>query len=354
MRTATWISFLSIALSLPVSAQSIGADIEERIDRGLDFLCRTQREDGSWEDRIGRKIYYRYVGRVAPHVGVTALAGMSLLASCVPDVARAPEERIRAVRKAAGYIASQTGPDGFITAHGSRMYSHAFATVFLSRLCRADPVWTFSHIRKSLQRAVILIVDTQNAEGGWRYLPGATDSDLLVTAEQLIALAEARLAGMEVPETTLTQATLYLRDSLIEEQGAFRYQVITMPRSGASRMSFTLTASGLAALSIVGHEELSTFRVRCLDYLARHQPDRSTASQGFSYYYAHYGAAQAALYARALGEGLYGAIRKDLLLLQEPDGRWIDSVGSNYATAVATLILQAPRLVRRASEETEE
>ena len=83
-----------------------------------------------------------------------------------------------------------------------------------------------------------------------------------------------------------------------------------------------------------------------LDYLARHRPDRETASKGYSYYYGHYGAARAALHAQDLGSNLYDAIRKDLLVLQEPDGRWTDWVGSNYATAVATLILQAPRLVR--------
>ena len=347
---------LACALSLHdrgLPAQVVLADTQARIDRGLSYLCRTQREDGSWADRVGRKVHYKYVGRVAPHVGVTALAGLSLLASCVPDIERALPSHLRAVRKAAGYVASQTRADGFVSANGSRMYSHAFATIFLSRLCRADPIWTNSRIKKCLQLAVTLIVDTQNAEGGWRYLPGATDSDLSVTACQLIALEEARRAGMEIPETVLTQGTLYVRDCIVKTgsgAGAFRYQ----PNTATSRMSFTLTACGLTVLSAMGHVEDSIVLYQGLEYLARQRPDRKTASQGFSYYYGHYYAAQAALRARDLGRNLYNSIERDIVVLQEQDGRWTDWVGSNYATAVATLILQSPRLAGLASEDARE
>jgi hypothetical protein len=278
---------------------------------------------------------------------------MSLLASCVPDIESAPVPRLRAVRRAAGYIVSRMQPDGFITANGSRMYSHAFATVFLSRLCRADPAWAFAHVRKSLEKAVSLIVDTQNAQGGWRYLPGAMDADLSVTACQLVALEEARHAALDVPETALEQAALYVRDCLVEDEpaaGAFRYQPIRNLAPYPSRMSFALAACGLAALSAAGGEDGSLVRERSLDYLTRHRPTPKSASQSFEYYYGNYEAAQAALHAGELGQQLYEAIQSDIAFLQEPDGRWTDWVGSNYATAVATLILQAPRLARLASE----
>ena len=38
----------------------------------------------------------------------------------------------------------------------------------------------------------------------------------------------------------------------------------------------------------------------------------------------------------------YEAIRQDLLLLQEAGGQWTALVGSNYATAMASIILQYP------------
>jgi squalene cyclase len=54
VNTAASVSLLSIGLSLPVPAQTIDTDTQARVDRGLDYLIRMQREDGSWADRIGR------------------------------------------------------------------------------------------------------------------------------------------------------------------------------------------------------------------------------------------------------------------------------------------------------------
>jgi hypothetical protein len=38
----------------------------------------------------------------------------------------------------------------------------------------------------------------------------------------------------------------------------------------------------------------------------------------------------------------YEATKRDLLALQGRDGSWTDLVGSNYATAMAAIILQLP------------
>ena len=50
------------------------------VERGLEFLKNTQNPDGSWTDKIGRKVHYEYRGRLGKHVGVTALACLSFLA----------------------------------------------------------------------------------------------------------------------------------------------------------------------------------------------------------------------------------------------------------------------------------
>jgi len=38
----------------------------------------------------------------------------------------------------------------------------------------------------------------------------------------------------------------------------------------------------------------------------------------------------------------FEATKRDLLAIQQPDGSWADLVGSNYATAMAAIILQLP------------
>ena len=48
------------------------------------------------------------------------------------------------------------------------MYSHGFGTLFLAE---AYGMTHRPEIREKLQKAVRLIIDTQNIEGGWRYQP---------------------------------------------------------------------------------------------------------------------------------------------------------------------------------------
>ena len=52
------------------------------VEKGLRYLARTQRPDGSWFCKIGYKLNYEYrpTGE-GSHVGVTALAGMAFLAN---------------------------------------------------------------------------------------------------------------------------------------------------------------------------------------------------------------------------------------------------------------------------------
>ena len=67
-----------------------------------------------------------------------------------------------------------------------------------------------------------LIVGSQNKEGGWRYLPKVGDADLSVTVTQLMALAAARDAGVDVPKETIDRAIDYVKKSQ-NGDGGFRY-----------------------------------------------------------------------------------------------------------------------------------
>ena len=72
------------------------------------------------------------------------------------------------------------------------MYSHGFGTLFLAE---AYGMTRRPEIREKLEKAVRLIIDTQNSEGGWRYQPVRRDADLSVTICQINALRAARNAG---------------------------------------------------------------------------------------------------------------------------------------------------------------
>jgi prenyltransferase/squalene oxidase-like repeat protein len=312
------------------------------VDRGLAYLIRTQEASGSWTSVIGRKVHVRYVGHEGSHVGVTALAGMSFLVRIQRGGATA-EHRLMAER-ALRYITERAQADGFITEQGSRMYSHAFATLFLARACRSDLAANRPDVKSKLEKAVALLVGSQNAEGGWRYLPGANDSDLSVAACQLVALRAARDAGVEVPEDTFRRGLTYVKGTYVDVSpgtGAFRYQLSSTP-SPASRHSFALAAAGLAVLAEAGESSSKEARA-ALEYLRSQRPSPQGAELRFDYYYAHQFAMKAFCFENE--EPLvewHRSVAREFLDLQKADGSWIDLVGPTYATAMATLVLQEP------------
>ena len=146
------------------------------------------------------------------------------------------------IDKALNYVMENTAPSGFIAVssaatHGP-MYSHGFGTLFLAE---AYGMTHRPEIREKLQKAVRLIIDTQNNEGGWRYQPVPRDADLSVTICQINALRAARNAGLFVPKETVEACIRYVKHSQ-NPDGGFRY----MLQGGAS--AFPRSAAGLVAL----------------------------------------------------------------------------------------------------------
>ncbi len=324
--------------SEPRSGVPVNRRIERAIKDGLDYLAAHQNPNGSWTDMVGRKVHMMYVGIEADHVGVTALAGMAFLASgSLPDQGPYGRE----IRGALEYVLNQVQENGFITVNGSRMYSHAFATLFLAQ---AYGMTRDERVKEKLKLAVRLIEKAQNQQGGWRYLPSAQDCDMSVTVCQVMALRSARNAGIRVLRSVIDDAIGYVKASFRPEEGAFDYQITKF--SLRSRTSFALTAAGVTTL--YGAGEYDSYEIRKgLEYLWSTRPlDPNIAEYRFDYYYGQYYAVQAMFQAGgSLWSAWYRYISDDrtgLLAIQNSDGSWRDLVGSNYATAMAAIILQIP------------
>ncbi len=312
--------------------------IDRAVARGLRVLARNQEANGSWVAMIGRKVHMTYRGRVGEHVGVTALACMAFMAGgSVPGRGPYGEN----VARGLDYILANTRENGFIYANGTRMYSHGFATLFLAEVYGMTGE---RRVRDKLQEAVNLIVSAQNSQGGWRYLPGVPDSDMCVTVCQVQALRSARNVGIHVPKGTIDNAIAYVKRSWDgHRSGGFQYQ-IPQNISGLSRVSFALTAAGVTALYGAGYYEGPEIRYGLAYMRDKWPPMYWRAEQTFDYYYGHYYGVQAAF--QCGGEywrTWHRDITQELLELQQDDtGAWVDLVGVNYATAMATLILQIP------------
>ncbi|MHC4957063.1 MAG: prenyltransferase/squalene oxidase repeat-containing protein [Planctomycetota bacterium] len=342
-------------------------ETERTVDRALRWLANHQNKDGSWTARVGFKINDGYKLEPdrqpdygMPHLGVTALAGMAFLSGGhLPGQGPYGDVMDKAVR----FIIDNVNDDGFITAHGTRMYSHAFSLLFLAEVygMTQEP-----KLREKLDLAVEFTHRSQNDKGGWRYAPLARDSDMSITVCQVVALREARNIGIKVPKATIEKALRYVMESAVVERGdrgSFLYQHAEVP---FNRNSFALTAAGLTTMYQAGlyrDRDIDAFarkhkirrrpRVRyCLEYLRNHYDQVwHEYHDHYFYYYGNYYAAQA-MYALGgdLWRSWYRMVRNDLLSVAVTrDGKggkeayWRSKyVGDAFPTAVSAIILQVP------------
>jgi hypothetical protein len=304
------------------------------IDRGLAFLATRQASrDGSFGSSASAR----------RRVAITALSGMAFLSSgSTPGRGKYGVT----VQKAVDFLLTRCQPNGFIYDEGNTgghfgpMYDHGFATLFLGEVygMTRNP-----QVRVSLERAVQLIVSSQNKEGGWRYEPDSKDADLSVTVCEIMALRAARNSGIYVPKQTIDRCVEYVRKCQTQE-GGFRYQLTT----GWQAVTFGLTAAGVVTLYSAGVYEGKSIESG-LQYLERYRPSAAVHQPANHYFYSHYYAAQAMWHAGGPRfEQWYSEIRDELVHGPFPfhasGGGWRDpsSYGDDYGTAMALLILQTP------------
>jgi hypothetical protein len=297
-------------------------ETDEAIKNGLIWLAQTQNPDGSFGSST-------YRGNIA----ITSVAGLAFMASG-SSPGRGPYGAH--IDKALVYVMENTSPSGFIavaasSTHGP-MYSHGFGTLFLAE---AYGMTHRPEIREKLQKAVRLIIDSQNNEGGWRYQPVKRDADISVTICQINALRAARNAGLYVPKETVDACIRYVKQSQ-NADGGFRY----MLQGGAS--AFPRSAAGVVALQSAGEYDSKEVRDG-VAYLRGYTREIKLGNRYSHYYYGHYYAAQA-MWLRGGDDWAewYPAIRNELLKRQSAQGYWTDSICNEYGTAMALIILQIP------------
>ena len=291
------------------------------VQRGLAFLAARQHDDGSY----GADVYQG-------HVAVTAFVSRAMMASGSTPGQGPYGERLS---KSLAYLLGRVQQDGLITSKDAKepapMYGHAFALMFLAECQKAAPK---DEIKDKIDRAVKLIVRSQNKEGGWRYLPKPGDADLSVTVTQLMALAAARDSGIDVPKEVIERAIDYVKKSQ-NADGGFRY-LLQGGTSGFARSAAAMTALGRADAAW-GREEVRKAYV----YLAKFPAAATLGQPEVFYFYGHYYAAQVMSHVdKAEWERWFAPVRDRLLEQQGKDGSWPDAASVDLGTAMACLTLQ--------------
>ncbi len=330
------ISFLTATclVSTPLIAQEgsteedspeLTAKASQAIDKGLKYLLATQKEDGSWDEGgEGNRV-----------IGITSLAMMAFMAKAqFPGSGPYGKELDRAKDFLLDYAKSST--DGYL---GSTMYEHGLATLALSE------IWGMTRdneddevIQNALEKAVDVIIRSQNPGGGWRYQPQADGGeDTSCTQTVFHALASARQAGILVPEETITKVGKYLRGAQSAESGGFTYAP-----NGKANVSFACTAGGTYSAQLAGLRD-SEMVGASLRYMMQQFPEVITKGDGH-YFYGHYYAIQAMVQA---GDEYYAewypVIRDALISRQMEDGSWNKGRGEGqHSTPMAIIILATP------------
>lgn len=324
-----------VVVSLPQSALAQAAPSPEltaaefmtqptrrAVERGLEYLASRQHEDGSFGS-----------GGYSRNVAVCALAGLAFM-SAGSTPGRGPYGL--EVERCLDFVLEHTEDSGFITVEGAAshgpMYGHGFATMFLAEVYgmtqRRD-------VREKLSKAISLIIQTQNDDGGWRYQPQRRDADISVTICQVMALRAARNAGLHVPHETIDRCIDYVKRSQ-NADGGFMYMI----QGGAS--AFPRSAAGVVALYSAGIYEGPEIE-KGIEYLMQHLPRGDAFKRESHYFYGHYYAVQAMWHAGGdHWSRWYPAIRDELVAQQHGDGSWVDAICPEYGTSMAAIILQMP------------
>lgn len=297
---------------------------------GLDYLARSQGDDGAWHDRGGE----------AYPVAVTALCGTALLANGnTPTRGRyAPQ-----VKGAIDYLLNCSTPSGLITGPGQDsgrpMHGHGFALTFLACAYGTE---TRASVRLKMKTvvdaAVRLTARGQSAYGGWTYTPGSGDEGS-VTVSQVQGLRAAQNGGFLVPPSTIEQSIRYLERCSTPEGGI----CYSLGSGGGARLP--ISAAAVATLYNAGEYD-SPLAERCLHYVWAQFKARSDWSKGQGHdFYMHLYAAQAFyMSGDEYWNAYFPGVREQLLKMQDlGDGSWNgDGIGKAYGTAIALIILQLP------------
>ncbi len=305
--------------------------IEESVLEGLRWLCRHQRDDGSWGPRGMEALCTPGEPCIAAEASTNAnydegLTGLALLAFLGAGHAHdskvfvidTPMQRRYdlgpTVKRGLQWLVKRQCDDGSFCESGY-IYNEALATM---ALCEAYGMTRNRYWKQPAQRAVDFLVRAQKRTAvdgspwGWRYRSAESidnehaadttyaderyardisESDISVTCWAVMALKSARMSKLNVPEDALQGALAFAR-SVADDQGRAGY----LDRAGAGLAvggvgeEFTYhlgtpTALDMLVRSFVARDLSDPFLAQGAQHLVRDLPSVSKERLSVDYYY---------------------------------------------------------------------
>jgi len=321
--------------------------LDRAVDRGLAFISKSQSPDGSFPTANSAQ------------PGVTSLCVVALLAR-----GRQPGKGPYGVQieRAIDYVLEMQNPrigaimpDRF-TSGGSTddfIYSHAISGIMLAEVYGMTDAKRHERIRAAIIKALDYTRRQQKLrkwnpddQGGWRYIDRA-QSDLSVTAWQLMFLRSARNAEFEVPEEWVKGAMGYVHRSFDVNERGFVYAL-----SGRDRFCTRgMVGAGIVSLALGGEHRSETAKMAA-NWILENSFEPYNNRRGPEDRY-HYGAFYCSQAMFQLGgdywRRFFPPLLEVLIEAQHRDGSWdAESVegdavfGNVYTTAITVLALATP------------
>jgi hypothetical protein len=223
---------------------------ERSVVKALEWLKNNQQPDGSWAAQAsgdeGMKM----------RIGIT---GLCLLAFLAHGETPGSEKYGTTVEKAIRYLVSKQGDDGrFLENDGPNVaykvgtYGQAIATYAISE---SYGLTRIPSLKQVMEKAVNVILDGQQAGGGWfyRYEKGA-EANSSVSGWQIQALKAAALAGSENPrlEESKKKYAEFIKKRQLPDTGKFYYIKTDNPGDRHVAVDFGITAVSTLCLELIG------------------------------------------------------------------------------------------------------
>lgn len=198
-----------------IEGQGGNAKTESAVVAALNWLVKAQSSDGRWNaNQFGAGQEQMILGQDRGGAGRNADTGISalaLLAFLGAGHSHLHGEYRETVHRGLDFLLRSQAPDGSLFGDATlyaQMYCHSMATFALAE---AEAMSGDNRLEPAVTKAVNFSLAAQNtASGGWRYRPG-DNGDTSQLGWQIMSLASAKRAGLNVPDQTWNRVERFLR-----------------------------------------------------------------------------------------------------------------------------------------------
>ena len=335
---------------LPVVEAPSAKEIQDSIDRGVQFLLKDQNPNGSWGSATRTKALNIFAPIPGAHHAFRA-ATTSLCISALIEIDSKDPKAIAALEHAEAWLLEHL--KRLRRATGDAIYNvwgHAYSIQALVRMHQRHDG------NAEMQARIVELIESQfdklsryeSVDGGWGYYDfryqaqkPTSDSISFVNGTVLIAFAEAKALGIDPPKKVVDRAIAAL---LRQQKADFSYlygeYLQYQPMRGINRPGGSLGRSQCCncALRMWGDTKVTNKVIKNWLYrlyvrngwldIGRKRPvphESWMQVAGYFYYYGHYYAALCLELLPAEERGPYqGMLAKLMLDRQEKDGSWWD------------------------------